>query len=104
MFNFYSTKKLLGMGRVRERLVFNDILTPLKGSEMIKKLAALLIAGCASAQGPASVTGIFDGQLRNAESEIISLVEAMPAGKMNFAPTNGQFKGVRTFAEQAKHV
>jgi hypothetical protein len=28
----------------------------------------------------------------------------MPADKMNFAPTQGEFKGVRTFAEQAKHL
>jgi hypothetical protein len=71
---------------------------------MIKAISAFIFAGCALAQGPATVSGIFDGQLKSAESEIVSLVEAMPADKMNFAPTNGQFKGVRTFAEQAKHV
>jgi hypothetical protein len=71
---------------------------------MIKTLTAFVFAGCAFAQGPATVAGIFDGQLKTAESEIVSLVEAMPAEKMNFAPTDGQFKGVRTFAEQAKHV
>jgi uncharacterized damage-inducible protein DinB len=73
-------------------------------TEMTKTFAALFFAGCAFAQGPNTVSGIFDGQLKTAESEIVSLVEAMPADKMNFAPTNGQFKGVRTFAEQAKHV
>ena len=71
---------------------------------MTKTLTAVLFASCAFAQAPATVAGIFDGQLKSAESEIVSLVEAMPADKMNFAPTNGQFKGVRTFAEQAKHV
>ena len=71
---------------------------------MIKTITALLFASCAFAQGPATVSGIFDGQLKTAESEVVSLVEAMPADKMNFAPTNGQFKGVRTFAEQAKHL
>src|SRR5204863_2676848 len=67
-------------------------------------LTALVFAGCAFAQGPPTVAGIFDSQLNSAESEIVSLVEAMPSDKMNFAPANGQFKGVRTFAEQAKHV
>ena len=28
----------------------------------------------------------------------------MPADKMNFAPTAGEFKGVRTFAQQEKHL
>jgi hypothetical protein len=28
----------------------------------------------------------------------------MPEDKYSFAPTNGEFKGVRTFAEQVKHI
>ena len=28
----------------------------------------------------------------------------MPEDKYNFAPTTGEFKGVRTFAQQVKHV
>jgi uncharacterized damage-inducible protein DinB len=71
---------------------------------MTKTIAALLFAGCAFAQAPATVSRLFDGQLKSVESEIVSLVEAMPAEKINFAPTAGAFKGVRTFAEQAKHV
>jgi hypothetical protein len=69
-------------------------------------ISALLFAGCALAQGPATVATIFEGPLRSAESQLVSLVEAMPADKMNFAPptSQGDFKGVRTFAGQAKHV
>lgn len=70
---------------------------------MLKPLTALLFAGCALAQ-TSDVGRIFEGQLRTAESEIVPLVEAMPAAKLDFAPTAGEFKGVRTFAEQAKHV
>lgn len=32
------------------------------------------------------------------------LAEIMPEDKYGFAPTNGDFKGVRTFGEQLKHV
>jgi hypothetical protein len=71
---------------------------------MTKTLAVLLFAGCAFAQAPAGVNQLFDKQLRGVEGEIVPLVEAMPADKINFAPTQGAFKGVRTFAEQAKHV
>ena len=38
------------------------------------------------------------------EKEILSAVEAMPADKFGFAPTDGEFKSVRTFGQMAKHV
>jgi uncharacterized damage-inducible protein DinB len=38
------------------------------------------------------------------EQEFVSAVEAMPEDKFNFAPTEGEFKGVRSFAGQVKHV
>ncbi len=47
---------------------------------------------------------IFDRQLANTEREVVGLAEAMPADKFDFAPTNGNFKGVRTFALQARHI
>jgi uncharacterized damage-inducible protein DinB len=41
--------------------------------------------------------------LRDVEKEIISTVDAMPADKFGFAPTDGEFKGVRTFGQMVKH-
>jgi hypothetical protein len=38
------------------------------------------------------------------ESQIVSLADAMPEANYAFAPTAGEFRGVRTFAEQIKHV
>lgn len=38
------------------------------------------------------------------EPRVLAIAEAMPASKYSFAPTNGEFKGVRTFAEQLKHI
>ena len=35
---------------------------------------------------------------------LLPLATAMPEDKYGFAPTNGEFKGVRTFGEQLKHV
>jgi len=34
----------------------------------------------------------------------LPLASAMPEDKFGFAPTNGEFKGVRTFGQQLKHV
>ena len=42
--------------------------------------------------------------LKIAEEEIISAVDAMPADKFGFAPTDGEFKGVRTFGQMVKHL
>jgi uncharacterized damage-inducible protein DinB len=44
--------------------------------------------------------------LSGMEKEFVDTVEAMPEDKFNFAPpaTAGEFKGVRTFAGQVKHV
>lgn len=42
--------------------------------------------------------------LRLAEKIIVSAADAMPADKYGFAPTDGEFKGVRTFGQQVKHL
>lgn len=51
-----------------------------------------------------SVTEILDHSVTSIEHEFVPAADAMPADKFNFAPTNGEFKGVRTFAQQIKHV
>jgi uncharacterized damage-inducible protein DinB len=38
------------------------------------------------------------------EEEIVSAAEAMPEEKFGFVPTQGEFKGVKTFAEQVRHI
>jgi uncharacterized damage-inducible protein DinB len=38
------------------------------------------------------------------ERSFVSLADAMPADRWTFAPRDGEFKGVRTFGEQVKHV
>jgi hypothetical protein len=38
------------------------------------------------------------------EGEFVPAAEAMAEDKYSFAPSGGEFKGVRTFAEQVKHV
>jgi hypothetical protein len=38
------------------------------------------------------------------ESLVVGAADAMPADKYSFAPTDGEFAGVRTFAQQVKHA
>lgn len=63
-------------------------------------------AKAAAAMPPATISAVVDKQVSSFEKEFTSAAEAMPAEKYNFAPpvTYGDFKGVRTFAEQVKHV
>jgi uncharacterized damage-inducible protein DinB len=42
--------------------------------------------------------------LKSVQTEIVSAADAMPAVKYGFAPTEGEFKGVRTFGQQVKHL
>jgi len=64
---------------------------------------AVFSAVAVAADSP-TVGQTLDAQFRNADREIVGLFEAMPADKINFAPTSGTFEGVRTFAQQAKHL
>ena len=61
------------------------------------------VALAANAPAP-TIANILDGSIGSIERELVPLVEAMPEAKMDFAPAAGEFKRVRTFAQQAKHV
>jgi hypothetical protein len=49
-------------------------------------------------------SAVLDRSLTGVEREFVPAAEAMPDDKFNFAPTQGEFKGVRTFAQEIKHV
>jgi uncharacterized damage-inducible protein DinB len=66
--------------------------------------AAQGLAGKPKKEERRTVTQILDSSVRNLEREFVSAADAMPEEKFGFAPRNGEFKGVRTFAEQIKHV
>jgi len=42
--------------------------------------------------------------LRDIQHQVVTTAEAMPATKYEFTPTEGEFKGVRTFARQVRHL
>ena len=61
-------------------------------------------SGNSAALGPQRERHGLQVLLRLAEKVILSTADAMPADKYQFVPTDGEFKGVRTFAEQVKHL
>jgi uncharacterized damage-inducible protein DinB len=51
-----------------------------------------------------TVTQVLDASVTNMEHQFVPAADAMPEDKFGFAPTSGEFKGVRTFGDQVKHV
>ena len=60
--------------------------------------------GSTAPQQPPTVASVLNGVYGAVEQQVVSAAEAMPEDKYSFAPTNGEFKGVRTFAEEVKHI
>jgi len=62
-----------------------------------------------SQQSSPSVASIVDREISTVENQIVEAAEAMPEDKFNFSPESlniprSEYKGVRTFAVQVKHV
>jgi hypothetical protein len=60
-------------------------------------------------QPPATIASAMDREISTIEKEIVEAAEAMPEDKFNFSPEGinlqgSDYKGVRTFALQVKHV
>ncbi|HXZ40832.1 MAG TPA: DinB family protein [Terriglobales bacterium] len=88
----------------------------------MKQTAAFLLLGlvtlvAASAQDAKSapqgqqlsVAAVVDREISNVEKQIVEVAEAMPEEKFNFTPEGlnipgADYKGVRTFAGQVKHI
>ena len=66
-------------------------------------------ASAAQAQQLPTLASMVDGEISAVEKQILEVAEAMPEDKYNFSPETlnipgDDYKGVRTFAVQVKHV
>jgi hypothetical protein len=67
-------------------------------------LTILAASAFAADQAAPSIGKILDGEIKSVESEVVSLAEAMPEDKYDFAPAGEKFHGVRTFAQQMSQI
>jgi hypothetical protein len=67
-------------------------------------LVVLFAAALAAQPAKPAAAKVLDQELSMLERELVPLAEAMPAEKYGFAPTQGEFAGVRTFAQQVSHT
>jgi len=68
-----------------------------------------LVAGSRLHAQPAHSTAktakeVFQQSVSGPEHATLQLAEAMPEGRYSFVPTNGNFSGVRSFAQLVKHI
>jgi uncharacterized damage-inducible protein DinB len=66
-------------------------------------------ASAPQAQQPPTIASTVDREISTIEKEIVDAAEAMPEDKFNFSPESlnipgSDYKGVRTFALEVKHV
>ncbi|MGA2961090.1 MAG: DinB family protein [Candidatus Korobacteraceae bacterium] len=61
-------------------------------------------APATAASAPPTVAAVLDRQLSMLEKELVPMGTDMPESKFNFVPSGGDFKGVRGFGDQLKHV
>src|SRR5216683_5845137 len=99
------------MKRMRSFLLLAALIFALAGIGQRTQGAAAASAPPAqqSQQSSPSVASIVDREISTVEKQIVEAAEAMPEDKFNFSPESlnipgGEYKGVRTFAVQVKHV
>ena len=71
---------------------------------LLPSLSVIDVEASQSSATPPTLTSVLDSQLGVLESQFTSAADAMPADKYAFAPADGAFDGVRTFALEIKHV
>jgi hypothetical protein len=80
-------------------------------SRIIQTIVTLVLLFSTTAFGqvattvePRTVSQVVDFWVTNTEQLLVPAADAMPEARFSFAPSNGEFSGVRTFAEQVKHL
>src|SRR5207237_6437401 len=87
---------------LRPKLGFQGVI--MKNVSRILSCTLLVVIGHVALAQTRPVSQALDFWITNTEKEVVSAAAAMPEGRYSFAPTAGEFTGVRTFAEQVKHL
>ncbi len=74
------------------------------GALIIFACSSIMLAQAGKSDEHKTIAQVYDHSIADLEKEFVPAAEAMPEDKYSFAPTNGEFKGVRTFASEIKHV
>jgi uncharacterized damage-inducible protein DinB len=75
-----------------------------KANWLLGATLALACGSFAAAKDAGTIATVLDKNITSVEKEVVPAAEAMPEDKYTFVPTGGEFKGVRSFAAQVKHI
>lgn len=89
-------------------LLFAALLT-LSGSALEQSTRNVAPAATPQTQPGPTIASVIDREISNVEKQILDVADAVPEGKYNFSPESlnipgDDFKGVRTFSAQLKHI
>jgi len=73
-------------------------------SRILPCLLLAITSHVALAQTGLTVSQALDFWVSTTEREVVGAADDMPQEKYSFAPTAGEFAGVRTFGQQVKHL
>jgi len=80
-------------------------MTPLiRGFVVLLLCSGNVIAQAARPAESHTVSQVVDFWVTSTEQLLVPAADAMPEAKYSFVPSNGEFTGVRSFAEQIKHL
>lgn len=94
-----NCRRMRVLGMVAAVLVGGMTMQATAQSQAAKAKATTAASG--EVQSPATT---YSQMLKLVSAQVISAAEAMPADKYDFAPTNGNFTGVRTFGAEVQHL
>jgi DinB superfamily len=82
-----------------------------KRKHIFAALLVVVLSKSATAQKQATVPArdrtvsqVLEFWISETERLVVPVAEVMPESSYSFVPANGEFKGVRTFGEQVKHL
>jgi len=87
-----------------KRMRLAGFLTVILGAVLLAAPARPQQKPAAAPAPPPTIASALNTELGVVEREVVGAAEAMPEEKYSFAPTSGEFKGVRTFGQQALHI
>jgi len=71
---------------------------------LLMACSGLALGQDTKAAGSPTIAQVMNRGVFSVEGEFVPAAEAMPEDKYSFAPASGEFNGVRTFAQEVKHV
>jgi hypothetical protein len=75
-----------------------------KANWLLGATIALACCSFAAAKDAGTIATVLDKNITSVEKDVVPAAEAMPEDKYTFVPTGGEFKDVRSFAGQVKHI